>query len=196
MTARNGTRLGLQDHWSQGSANAFTGSGAVARFAAPLVQLARLGDSTKVTNRDEMRAHHGVRFALVALSLGIPACSSPTAPPPPPSGGQTLVLSFSEFQQSVEPVLVRQGCDAAGDCHGGGIRGTFELSPPTAKNDQFDFDQTVLQVYASQRAQSPILTAPLAAHLGGTPHPYKPFASTDDPDYQAILQWIMAGTLQ
>lgn len=149
-----------------------------------------------MTNRDELRALPGVRFALFALSLGIPACSSPTAPPPPPSGGQTVVLSFSEFQQSVEPALVRQGCDAVGDCHGGGIRGTYELSPPGAKNEQFDFDQSVLQVYASQRDQSPILTAPLAAHLGGTPHPYKPFESTSDPDYQVILQWIMAGSVQ
>jgi len=149
-----------------------------------------------VRNRDEHRAGPRVRYALFALSLGIPACSSPTAPPPPPSGGQTLVLSFSDFQQSVEPVLVRQGCDATGDCHGGGIRGTFELSPPGAKNEQFDFDQTRLQVYATQRVQSPILTAPLAAHLGGTPHPYKPFDSTDDPDYQAILSWVMAGSVQ
>ena len=149
-----------------------------------------------MTNREEIRANPGVRFALLAISLGIPACSTPTAPPPPPGGGQTLVLSFSEFQQSVKPVLVRQGCDATGDCHGGGIRGTFELSPPNAKDEQFDFDQTVLQVYATQRAQSPILTAPLAAHLGGTPHPFKPFASTSDADYQAILNWIMAGSLQ
>jgi hypothetical protein len=137
-----------------------------------------------------------VRFALLACSLGLPACSSPTAPPPPPSGGQTLVLSSSAFAQSVEPVLVRQGCDAAGDCHGGGIRGTFELSPPTAKNVTFDFQQSSMQVWANPRAQSPLLTAPLADSLGGTPHPYKPFTSTHDPDYQALLSWALSGTVQ
>jgi len=135
-------------------------------------------------------------LALFALSLGLPGCSSPTAPPAPPGGGQRLVLSFDQFQQTVEPVLVRQGCDAGGDCHGGGIRGTLELSPQGAKDVQFDFDQVALQVYATNRESSPILTAPLAAHSGGTPHPYKPFDTTADPDYQAILEWIMAGTVQ
>ncbi len=149
-----------------------------------------------MTRRAEIRTTPSVRFALVALSLGLPACTSPTAPPRPPSGGQTLVLSFPEFQQSVEPVLTRQGCDATGDCHGGGIRGTFELSPPSAKNAQFDYDQTVLQVYPTNRMNSPILTAPLADSLGGTPHPCKPFQSTTDPDYQAIVQWVAHGTLQ
>jgi hypothetical protein len=107
-----------------------------------------------------------------------------------------LVLSFSQFQQSVEPVLTRKGCDATGDCHGGGIRGTFELSPPGAKNAQFDFQQASMQVWVSPRAQSPLLTAPLADSLGGTPHPFKPFASTDDPDYKALLDWAVAGAVQ
>ena len=148
-----------------------------------------------MTTAAEARTHR-VRLALVALSLGLPGCSSPTAPPKPPSGGQTLVLSFSQFQQTIEPVLSRQGCDATGDCHGGGIRGTFQLSPPGAKDAQFDFDQASLQVYATNRAASPVLTAPLADSAGGTPHPYKPFASTSDTDYQAILQWIQSGTMQ
>lgn len=106
------------------------------------------------------------------------------------------MLSFSQFQQAVEPILVRQGCDATGDCHGGGIRGTLQLSPPGAKDEQYDFDQVVLQVYVNNRQLSPILTAPLAAHSGGSPHPFKPFDTTNDPDYQAILQWVMAGTVQ
>ena len=144
----------------------------------------------------ELRAKPGVRIALVALSLGLPACSSPTAPPKPPSGGQTLVLSYSQFAASVEPILVRKGCDATGDCHGGGIRGTLQLSPPGAKDPHYDFDQVVLQVWTYDRTHSPILTAPLADSAGGTPHPYKPFASVADSDYTAILQWVEAGTLQ
>jgi hypothetical protein len=133
------------------------------------------------------------RAALLTLTLGLPACSSPTAPPPPPGGGQQAVLNFEMFDQTVEPVLVQHGCDAAGDCHGGGIRGSLELSPPGAKNVRFDFDQVSLQVWPTNPDASPILTEPLAAHAGGTPHPFKPFDSTSDPGYQAILAWIQAG---
>jgi hypothetical protein len=85
----------------------------------------------------------------VALLLALPTlgygCSTPTAPAPPPGGGGSLNLDFAMFQQSVEPVLMQKGCDAEGDCHGGGIRGSLQLSPPGAKDDQFDFDQVVLQ---------------------------------------------------
>jgi hypothetical protein len=107
-----------------------------------------------------------------------------------------LVLDLAEFQQTVEPVLVRQGCDATGDCHGGGIRGTFQLSPPGAKDVQFDFDQASLQVTISPRASSPILTMPLALAAGGGPHPFKPFPTTSDPDYQAMLKWVDDGVVR
>jgi len=135
-------------------------------------------------------------LALSVLPGVVQGCSSPTAPPQPPGGGQRLILDFAQFEQAVEPVLVTHGCDAAGDCHGGGIRGSLELSPPGAKDVQFDFDQVVLQVSATTRTASPILTEPLAIDAGGTPHSVKPFASTSDPDYQAILAWIMAGVPQ
>jgi hypothetical protein len=132
---------------------------------------------------------------MVALSVlpgVVQGCSTPTSPEPP-SGGQTIVLDFDQFEQTVEPVLVRQGCDAGGDCHGGGIRGSLELSPAGAKDVRFDFDQIVLQVSATEPDRSPVLTEPLALAAGGTPHGFKPFASTADADYQAILTWILAG---
>lgn len=137
-----------------------------------------------------------IAAALIALPGVLHGCSSPTAPVVPPGGGQTLTLSFEEFEQSVEPMLTRLGCDAGGDCHGGGIRGSFELSPQGAKDAQFDFDQTALQVWAEPRESSPILTEPLALVAGGTPHGVKPFDSTNDPDYQALLQWVMNGVAQ
>lgn len=143
-----------------------------------------------------LRIHRGIAPLALALSVlpgVVQGCGSPTAPPAPPGGGQTLTLDFTRFEQTVEPVLMAQGCDATGDCHGGGIRGSLQLSPPGAKNTQFDFDQVVLQVSASNRSASPILTEPLALAAGGTPHSFKPFASTSDADYQAILAWIMAG---
>ena len=134
--------------------------------------------------------------ALLALSGVLAGCVSPAAPPQPPGGGQRLVLSFDGFKATVSPVLERNGCDAGGDCHGGGIRGTLQLSPAGAKDLQFDFDQVVLQVYPAARDSSPILTRPLALAAGGIPHPYKPFASIDDTDYITIRQWIHAGVLQ
>jgi len=131
-----------------------------------------------------------------ALSVLHSGCSAPTKPPPPPSGGQTLVLSQQEFEQSVEPILVRQGCDATGDCHGGGIRGTLELSPPSAKDAQFDFQQVSRQVQPDSLEGSRILTAPLAVSAGGTPHGVKPFATTSDSDYVSILQWLRDGVVR
>ena len=143
---------------------------------------------------------HRRTAALVLASLTLPGvvhgCSSPTAPPPPPGGGQQLILSYTQFEQNVSPVLERPGCSATGDCHGGGIRGSLELSPPNAKDLQFDFDQVVQQVNATSRDQSPLLTEPLALSAGGTPHSYKPFASVSDADYQAIRAWIMSGVAQ
>ena len=132
-------------------------------------------------------------MVLGALPGVVSGCSTPTTPPAPPGGGQTLTLDFNQFAQTVDPVLARHGCDATGDCHGGGIRGSLQLSPAGAKDTRFDFDQVVLQVSASSPAASPILTEPLALTAGGTPHSFKPFTSTSDPDYQAILTWIMAG---
>jgi hypothetical protein len=93
----------------------------------------------------------------------------------------------------VEPVLTQRGCDATGDCHGGGIRGTFGLSPESAKDTHYDFTQAILQLSASDPTHSALLTQPLADSLGGTPHPYKPFATTADTGYQAILKWAQDG---
>ena len=145
------------------------------------------------------RIHRTVAPLALALSVlpgVLQGCSSPTAPPDPPGGGHTLILDFDQFEQTVEPVLMAHGCDATGDCHGGGIRGSLQLSPPGAKDTRFDFDQVVLQVSATSRTSSPILTEPLAIAAGGTPHSVKPFASTSDSSYQAILAWIMAGVVQ
>ncbi len=133
----------------------------------------------------------------IALLLVLPAvshgCAGPAEPPAPPGGGQPLALSFEQFETTVQPILIQHGCDANGDCHGGGIRGTLQLSPPGAKDPQFDFDQVSRQVTASPIEASLLLTEPLALAAGGTPHGIKPFDSTADAQYQAIRAWIAAG---
>ena len=129
-------------------------------------------------------------LALAALPV---ACATPSEPPVPPGGGQAANLSFETFETAVAPLLTQHGCDAGGDCHGGGIRGSFALSPADAKNAQFDFQQSALQVTITSPPASPLLTEPLAVAAGGTPHGIEPFADTADPDYQTILSWIEAG---
>ena len=146
-------------------------------------------------HRAGFRFRGPVALAFLALPAALYACQSPTAPPAPPGGGQVLTLDFNEFQQNVEPALIRRGCDATGDCHGGGIRGTFELAPPGAKDPRFDFDQASLQVTIAPRESSAILRMPLALAAGGAPHPYKPFADTSDSDYVAILKWVRDGVV-
>ena len=131
------------------------------------------------------------RTAGIAI-LGICGCASPTETPPP-SGGSRFVLSFEGYRDRVAPVLARHGCDAGGDCHGGGIRGTLELSPSGAKDDRFDFEQVALQVKGEDPGRSPLLTKPLA---GEEPHAVEPFTTPEDPDYRTILAWIEEGAFE
>jgi len=115
------------------------------------------------------------------------------APPAPPGGGTALHLDYTTFASAIEPMLVAHGCDAEGDCHGGGIRGTLQLSPSTAPNARYDYDQIVLQVTAAHPDQSPILTRPLADAGGGTAHPLKVWADTNDTEYRTVRAWVRAG---
>lgn len=147
-------------------------------------------------SRRETRSGIGMALALVVGTAAASGCLSPSAPPRPVSGGQRLVLDFQAYQDSVAPVIARHGCDAGGDCHGGGIRGTLQLSPQGAKNLRYDFDQVVLQVYPTLRDSSPILTCPLAEAAGGRPHPFKPFASALDADFVTMRAWVRSGVLQ
>lgn len=142
------------------------------------------------------RARRALAFALFALPGVAAGCSSLTAPPEPPSGGSVIVLDYDEFVAEVEPVLQRHGCDQDGDCHGGGRRGTLQLSPPTAKNLRYDFDQISLQVSPTVRDSSRLLTEPLALAAGGTPHAIKPFATTADTDFVALRTWIQNGVVR
>ena len=135
-------------------------------------------------------ARHWPWFALPGALLG---CAAPTSPPAPPGGGTPLHLDYATFASAVEPILVAHGCDAGGDCHGGGIRGTLQLSPETAKDTLYDFRQVSLQVTSNFPDQSPILTRPLADSAGGTPHSVKVFADTNDTQWRTIRAWVRAG---
>ena len=94
------------------------------------------------------------------------------------------------------PVLNQYGCNATGDCHGGGIRGTYELSPIDALDLAFDFEQTSLQVLPFDLDGSPILTKPLREDSGGEPHGFEPFVTKSDSGYVAIRNWVHGGESQ
>lgn len=145
--------------------------------------------------RSRRRLDHaafGSWLVLLAL-VGCGSTQSPEPDPDPPAGGDQFVLDYARFASTVAPILAAEGCDAGGDCHGGGIRGSYELSPADDKDAQFDFEQTALQVAPYALLESAILRKPLAESAGGVPHSVKPFASTDDPGYQAILGWLEEG---
>jgi hypothetical protein len=143
--------------------------------------------------RDRKWRSFAWRWTWLALPGALLGCASPAAPPAPPGGGSTLHLDYASFASAVEPILVAHGCDAGGDCHGGGIRGTLELSPQTAKDTRYDFGQISLQVTSSVPDQSPILTRPLADSAGGTAHSVKVFADTNDSEWRTIRAWVRAG---
>lgn len=143
--------------------------------------------------------------ALSALLVGSTALAvavasgcerAPTTGPPPPSGGQAYVLDYDVFASSVDPLLSAYGCDNA-TCHGGGIRGTFELSPAEDKDIAFDFAQARLQVNGYDPVSSPLIMKPLAPECGGPGHAGGfVFTELDNPDYLAILAWIEAGEFE
>ncbi len=133
------------------------------------------------------------RWPWLVLPGALLGCASPVAPPVPPGGGPALQLDYATFASAIEPILTTHGCDAGGDCHGGGIRGTLQLSPATAKDTRFDFEQVALQVTPADPDRSPILTEPLAVAHGGTPHSVKVFADTSDTDYRTLRAWVRAG---
>jgi len=111
-----------------------------------------------------------------------------------PGGGREYVLDYEQFETEIAAIFTANGCDNE-NCHGGGIRGTYELSPTSNKNTAFDFTQSALQVTPEVPADSPLLMKPLAESAGGAAHAGSPlgFDSIDDPDYQAVLGWIQAG---
>ncbi|MBK8167723.1 MAG: hypothetical protein IPK64_17390 [bacterium] len=143
------------------------------------------------------RAWCGARCLLPAALALVAGCRSANpVTPPPPAGGTAWTWDEAMFAATVAPVLGARGCDTI-ECHGGGIRGTFALSPAGEKELAFDFVQAGWQADGEDPAASPLLRKPLAVTAGGTPHAADGtggiFASTADPDYQAILAWIAAG---
>jgi hypothetical protein len=137
-----------------------------------------------------------VGSAALALTGAIGCDHSSPSDPQPPTGGQRYVLDYDVFASTIDPMLSQLGCDNV-TCHGGNIRGTFELSPNGNNNPVFDFEQARLQVNGYQPVESPLIMKPLAPECGGPGHAGGfVFTELDDPNYLAILAWIEAGEFE
>ena len=138
-------------------------------------------------------------FLLAGMALLCGCESASPGDPTAPVGGQEFVVDKAEFTATVYPLFTSKGCDNAA-CHGGGIRGSFQLSPFDDKNVDFDFEQASWQLNPLAPETSALLTKPLAEAEGGAAHTAASaqygFMTTADPDYQAILAWIEAGELR
>jgi hypothetical protein len=133
----------------------------------------------------------GASMFLLAMA-GACEKASPNDPFPP-SGRNQYVLAYNVFAAQIDPIMTTLGCDDV-NCHGGGIRGTFALSPENDKDVAFDFAQASLQVYPQNPPASALVLKPLDEACGGVGHGGGSFFHTlDDPDYLAILAWIEAG---
>jgi hypothetical protein len=130
--------------------------------------------------------------AMLLVGAGC-AGNSPSPTSPAPTGGQNFVLDYTTFTADISPLLEARGCNAEGDCHGGGIRGSFVLSPSSTPDPQLDFTQAAMQVRGEDPSSSPLLLKPLDESVGGAPHAFTAFSSTADSDYLRILSWIRAG---
>jgi hypothetical protein len=143
---------------------------------------------------------HFIIIGSLTLLIFVTGCDmAPNTDPEPPTGGQRYAMDYDVFAAEIDTILTAHGCDND-YCHGGGIRGTFQLSPSTDKDIHFDFLQVSLQVTPADPEGSPVLVKPLAESGGGIAHTADSsrygFLSTDDPHYQAILAWIEAGEYQ
>jgi hypothetical protein len=131
---------------------------------------------------------------IALLEACFAACNreSPTAPTP--VQGSTYILSYDTFSTTVEPILSGLGCDNA-NCHGGGNAGDFHLSTPGSKDTHHDFKEASAQVSPGDLKASPLLMKPLAEECGGATHGGGAFFfSLDDPNYVAMMQWVLGGT--
>jgi hypothetical protein len=141
------------------------------------------------------RMHFRISGLTILLAAFVCGCEMASVEvPEPPSGGREYVLDYDVFAAEIDTILTAHGCDNL-SCHGGGIRGTFELSPAGDKDVRMDFRQAGYQVDADDPAASRLLMKPLDEDAVGTAHTAQSggWTSTSDRDYQTILAWIEAG---
>ena len=136
-------------------------------------------------------------LALVAFvtALGSPA-SAQSAP----------TLDYEFFKARVEPVFLkkRAGHARCYVCHGAGSNNAFKLEKLPAgekfwseEQSRRNFETVSTLVTPGNLSASRLLTQPLAPEVGG--HVFhsggRQFASRNDPDYKALVQWVSGARL-
>ena len=121
----------------------------------------------------------------------------PSQTPAVPPGGPAL--DFDYFKSRVEPIFLnkRKGLARCYVCHSQGTPFRLQpLSPGSAswtdEESRKNFDAARRLVNAANPMATPLLRMPLAAEAGGIAfHPGgKHWPSKDDPEYQAMAQWV------
>ena len=126
--------------------------------------------------------------------------ASPAAAQSPPA------LDYEFFKARVEPVFLkkRAGHARCYVCHGAGSNNAFKLEKLPAgekfwseEQSRRNFESVSTLVTPGNLAASRLLTQPLAPEAGG--HVFhsggRQFASRDDPDYKALVQWVSGAKL-
>ena len=127
-----------------------------------------------------------VRAWLLGACVG--SCMGPEQPEAP-GGGQEVILDYDTFVAEIEPILQQRGCSNSA-CHGD--QGSGELLLSGGDVPEADFVAVRGHVTPREPARSPLLLKPLAEAAGGVVHGGGDiFSSTDDHDYQTMLDWIV-----
>ena len=132
-------------------------------------------------------------LAFISFATDAAAQSSPT-------------LDYEFFKARVEPVFLkkRTGHARCYVCHGAGSNNAFKLEKLPAgekfwseEQSRRNFATVSTLVTAGNVSASRLLTQPLAPEAGG--HVFhsggRQFASRDDPDYKALVQWVSGAKL-
>jgi hypothetical protein len=111
----------------------------------------------------------------------------PTAPGFDPDHDPSPTDEFALFTQVANPVLSKS-C-AAGNCHGTMTNALYLTRGTTPQEIRWNYFAAV-DYLAATPPESEILRRPLATSQGGSYHEGGAlFASVNDPDYQALVQW-------
>jgi len=150
----------------------------------------------------------GILVGLGPTSEGWGLAEPLQASTEPSADGATLQVPFDYYRQNIEPLFLRprgypgstDGQAACVMCHVWQTSVRFSLEEPTETPDggawteeqsRRNYEGVTQLVNASDPESSRLLLKPLAQVAGGLPHTGgNHWDSTQDPEYQVILDWI------
>ncbi len=152
----------------------------------------------------------GILVGLGPPSEGLASAAPLQASTDPAADGPALQSPFDYYRANIEPLFLRprgypgstRGDPACVMCHVWQTSVRFSLEEPsetpnggawTEEQSRRNYEVVTQMVNASDPESSRFLLKPLAQGAGGLPHTGGNFwDSTEDPEYQVILEWISA----